>query len=138
MNLTGNFTGKADEALIVAISQAYLATQSASDRLGDYVAQMPFMRRSFPSDFIINEDGSIDLTQGQETFLYHALLRIGPPVFQMHIDAITDRSAFSDAVVRGAMKFVELNPMQSRQYRDYNAAVLAACPLVNAWLQLAD
>ena len=138
MNLTGNFAGKVDEALIVAISQAYLATQNASDRLSEYVAQMPFMRRSFPRDFIINEDGSIDLTPDQETFLYHALLRIGPPVFQMHIDAITDRSAFSDAVVRGAMKFVELAPGHTRQYHDHNAAIIAACPLIDAWLQLAD
>lgn len=138
MNLTGNFTGKVDEALIVAISQAYLATQNASNKLGEYVAQMPFMRRSFPTDLTISEDGSIELTTGQETFLYHALLRIGQPIFQSHIDAITDRSAFNDAVVKGAMKFVELNPMQARQYPSYNLAVLAACPLIDAWLQLAD
>lgn len=138
MIITGINAALTGDAFIVAVARGYLQVVGGSDRLGDYVAQMPFMRRSFPSDFIINEDGSIDLTPGQETFLYHALLQIGPPVFQMHIDAITDRSAFSDAVVRGAMKFVELNPMQSRQYRDYNAAVLAACPLIDAWLQLAD
>jgi hypothetical protein len=71
-------------------------------------------------------------------YLYHALLRIGNPCSDSDIAAVTDREAYSDAVVSASLKFIELNPMRAKQYPDYNLAILAVCPLIDAWLQLAD
>lgn len=136
--INGNFDGKTGDALIVAIAKAFLEVKGCPERLGEYISQMPYFRRTMLTELSKDGDGNTVLTDNQERFMASSLLRIGMPYFEERIALIENRESFTDDVVAAGMRFVELNPYIARTFPSYNLAVLDACGKIKAWLELAS
>lgn len=137
MIITGKFQGKTGDEFIVTVVKAYMVATNTVDRLGEMLAQMPYLRRCMPTDLSFDKKGRMTLTDAQEQFLFNASLRIGQPYFEERLLTVENRQDYTDAEVAGGLRYVELNPILARQHADPNDAVLEGCRNVRAWLQMA-
>lgn len=138
MIITGINAALTGDAFIVAVARGYLQVVGGAERLGEFLAQMPYFRRTFPAGITPDAKGNVDLTEDQERYLFNASIRIGMPYLPELIATVTDRDTYSDEAVAGGLRYVELNPMLASVHPAHNSAVLEGCRNVHAWLQMAN